>query len=162
MSRTSDFQVLKYDFYGILTLFLKFDKDNKLVSVDFDFDSEEVSKPEGENHLKVLRFLDNYKMSNFRSLFEILKTDKLTNFQHNIYKKLSEVGFGLTISYDKLGELAGYPKSARGVGQAMAKNPWPILIPCHRVVAKNGLGSYFSGLEIKKSLLKFEGFLKFS
>lgn len=156
MTKTSELKILKYDFYGILTLFLKFDEMHKLVSVDFDSDCKAVLKHESKNHLRVLRFLDNYKKYVFLDLFDILKTDKLTDFQHNIYSKLSGIKYGLTISYSKLGELAGYPKSARGVGQAMAKNPWPILVPCHRVLAKNGVGGYSSGLEIKRRLLRFE------
>lgn len=157
MTGISEFKTLKYDFYGFLTLFLKFDKSHKLVSVNFTSDSETILETESENHRRIVYFLDNYKKSAFLEFFDILKVDALTNFQRDIYGKLSGIKPGLTVSYSELGELGGHPGSARGVGQAMAKNPWPVLVPCHRVLSKNGLGGYSSGLGIKKQLLKFEG-----
>jgi methylated-DNA-[protein]-cysteine S-methyltransferase len=59
----------------------------------------------------------------------------------------------LAISYGDLGARAGDPTAARAVGEAMAANPYPIVVPCHRVVASDGLGGFGGGLEMKRWLL---------
>lgn len=70
-----------------------------------------------------------------------------------------EVGWGETVSYGELAEMAGRPRAARFVGNVMARNPIPILIPCHRVIAAGGrIGGYGpSGTETKRYLLGLEG-----
>ncbi len=74
-----------------------------------------------------------------------------------IYTVLRKIPYGTTISYSHLAELAGIPKGARTIGNAMAKNPFPILVPCHRVIRKDGtLGGFSSGIERKIFLLKLE------
>lgn len=70
------------------------------------------------------------------------------------------VGPGQTISYGRLAEVAGSPGAARAVGTAMARNPVPIVVPCHRVLAAHGkLGGYGGGLSMKEGLLRLEGAL---
>jgi methylated-DNA-[protein]-cysteine S-methyltransferase len=76
------------------------------------------------------------------------------------------VGFGETITYGSLARRAGLTHSgldlpARAVGTIMGSNPWPLIVPCHRVVASDGLGGYSggTGIEIKRWLLIFEGAL---
>ncbi len=65
---------------------------------------------------------------------------------------------GETRSYRWLAAAAGNPKAARAAGQAMARNPVPIIIPCHRVIASDGgLGGFGGGLEMKRALLGLEG-----
>jgi methylated-DNA-[protein]-cysteine S-methyltransferase len=67
------------------------------------------------------------------------------------------VGPGRTITYGQLAELAGYPGAARAVGTAMARNPVPVVVPCHRVLASGGrLGGYGGGLDKKRALLRLE------
>ena len=69
-----------------------------------------------------------------------------------------EVGFGQWISYSGLAERCGRPKAARAVGRVMSRNPWPLIVPCHRVLAKDrSLGGFSSGLEWKRYLLRLEG-----
>lgn len=63
---------------------------------------------------------------------------------------------GEVISYGELAGLLGNVRSARAVGRALAKNPYPIEVPCHRIVAKNGLGGYRWGVDKKRELLKRE------
>ncbi len=73
-----------------------------------------------------------------------------------VYKTLKEkVPFGETITYGELAKLC--KTSPRFVGLCMKRNPFPLLIPCHRVVAKGGLGGYSQGLDIKILLLRHEG-----
>lgn len=81
-------------------------------------------------------------------------------FHRRVYKALCKIPAGKTVTYAELARLAGSPGAARAVGQAMAKNPYPVKIPCHRVVASNGgLGGYSGrgGLTAKRKLLKQEG-----
>ncbi len=70
-------------------------------------------------------------------------------------KALSYLKRGELISYSQLGRMVGL--HPRAVARAMASNPYPILIPCHRVVAKEGLGGYTGGKELKRFLLSLEG-----
>ncbi len=83
------------------------------------------------------------------------------DFQRVVLQTLRRrVGPGKTISYGELAEVVGHPGAARAVGTAMARNPVPIVVPCHRVLASGGgLGGYGGGLEMKKTLLRLEGAL---
>jgi methylated-DNA-[protein]-cysteine S-methyltransferase len=84
-----------------------------------------------------------------------------TVFQQAVYQELLKVPFGSYISYQQLGEQAGYKKAARAVGQAMSVNPLMIVVPCHRVIAANNkLGGFTGGLALKKALLNHEHILK--
>ncbi|MGH2759796.1 MAG: methylated-DNA--[protein]-cysteine S-methyltransferase [Actinomycetota bacterium] len=80
-------------------------------------------------------------------------------FQRRVLQTLRQrVGPGQTISYGELAEVVGHPGAARAVGTAMARNPVPIVVPCHRVLASGGgLGGYGGGLEMKRALLRLEG-----
>ena len=74
-----------------------------------------------------------------------------------ILDALAAVPFGVTISYGALAAAAGRPRAARLAGNAMARNPLPIVIPCHRVVAAHGVGGYSPGLAHKRRLWALEG-----
>lgn len=77
-----------------------------------------------------------------------------------IYDALRAVPRGETVSYGELAARAGRPGAARAVGAAMARNPWPVVVPCHRVLAKGGALHGFSapgGLTTKRRLLAMEG-----
>jgi methylated-DNA-[protein]-cysteine S-methyltransferase len=81
-------------------------------------------------------------------------------FPRAVYETLQrEVGWGETVSYGELAEMAGRPRAARAVGNAMSRNPVPIVVPCHRVVAAGGrIGGYgLSGVPTKRFLLGLEG-----
>ena len=80
-----------------------------------------------------------------------------TKFERDIVNNLRRVEYGKVISYKKLGEVSGYKDAARAVGNVMKKNPFPIIIPCHRVVKSNGnIGGYSLGEQYKKFLLDME------
>jgi methylated-DNA-[protein]-cysteine S-methyltransferase len=69
-----------------------------------------------------------------------------------------DVPWGETVTYGELADMVGAPRAARAVGNVMAHNPVPIVIPCHRVVAAGGIGGYgVAGVETKRSLLALEG-----
>ena len=79
-------------------------------------------------------------------------------FQRRVLEVLErEVGFGETITYGELAALAGKPTAARAVGTAMNRNPLPIFVPCHRVLASTGIGGFGPGVSIKRRLLAHEG-----
>jgi methylated-DNA-[protein]-cysteine S-methyltransferase len=81
-------------------------------------------------------------------------------FRHAVLEKLREVPRGQTVSYGELAARAGNPKAARAVGTACARNPIPIVVPCHRVLPGTGrLGNYGGGAERKRVLLELEGAL---
>ncbi|WP_457553194.1 methylated-DNA--[protein]-cysteine S-methyltransferase [Desulfobacula sp.] len=80
-----------------------------------------------------------------------------TNFQKRVWQELVKIPYGETISYGELAKRIGNPNASRAVGLANGKNPISIIIPCHRVIGKNGsLTGYGGGLEVKKNLLELE------
>ncbi|MEW6757857.1 MAG: methylated-DNA--[protein]-cysteine S-methyltransferase [Acidobacteriota bacterium] len=79
-----------------------------------------------------------------------------TEFQARVWEALRRVPAGQVLSYADLAEWAGSPGAARAAGSACGANRIPILIPCHRAVAKGGLGGFGGGLAVKKQLLRLE------
>lgn len=81
----------------------------------------------------------------------------LGGFKRRVYSALLSIPAGETVSYGELAEKAGYPRAARAVGNAMAANPVPVVIPCHRVVRGDGsLGNYGNDRRWKPLLLRHE------
>ena len=82
---------------------------------------------------------------------------KITLFQKKVYKAISGIPFGETRSYQWVARKIGRPKAARAIGNALKKNPYPVAIPCHQVIRKDGsLGGYIFGKKLKKELLDWE------
>jgi len=80
------------------------------------------------------------------------------NIDKKIYKKLLEVPKGKITTYGELAKAVGLKNGQRAVGKIMNKNPYPVIIPCHRVVKSNGkIGGYAYGEEIKSDMLTREG-----
>ena len=81
-----------------------------------------------------------------------------TEFQRKAWQAMRKIPFGETISYGEQARKVGKPKAYRAVGSANGKNPIPIIVPCHRVLASDGsLGGYSLGLSMKRRLLALEG-----
>ena len=78
-------------------------------------------------------------------------------FQLRCWEVLRKIPPGELIAYGELAELAGSARAARAVGSAMRRNPVPLFVPCHRVVASNGPGGFGAGLAVKERLLRLEG-----
>ncbi len=92
-----------------------------------------------------------------RETFDIPLNPIGTDFQLSVWNELKKIPYGETISYQELAEKIGDKKKARAVGNANGKNPIPIIIPCHRVIRKNGdLGGFGGGIKIKRKLLELE------
>jgi len=79
---------------------------------------------------------------------------ELTDFQWNVLKETMNIPLGETRSYKWVAKNIGCPKAVRAVGQALKRNPYPVIIPCHRVIRQDGtLGGYAGGPSDKKARL---------
>ncbi|HUF53487.1 MAG TPA: MGMT family protein [Dehalococcoidia bacterium] len=82
----------------------------------------------------------------------------ITPFRRQVLEECARIPAGEVRSYGWLAEKVGRPRSARAVGRVMATNPWPLFVPCHRVVGSDGsLHGYGGGLPMKEALLRAEG-----
>lgn len=100
--------------------------------------------------------LDNYFIGKIKD-FDLPLEPRGTEFQQKVWKALQSIAYGETCSYAEIAKQIGKPKAYRAVGMANNKNPISIIIPCHRVIGKNGkLVGYGGGLEVKKHLLDME------
>ena len=109
----------------------------------------------------VRRELDEY-FEGTRHVFSVPIDWRLSRgFRREVLARLhAEVPFGATVSYGELAQRVGNPMASRAVGTAMATNPIPIVVPCHRVLRTGGaLGGYGGGLDVKEYLLRLEGAL---
>lgn len=85
-----------------------------------------------------------------------LDLSRCSEFRKRIYEVVQAVPRGETMTYGEIADAANRPGAGRAVGQTMAHNPFAILVPCHRVIAKNGLGGFAWGLELKEKLQRLE------
>lgn len=100
--------------------------------------------------------LDEY-FSGKRTQFDLPIAAKGTAFQMQVWQALTTIPYGETWSYQELANAIGNPKAVRAVGLANGKNPVSIVVPCHRVIGKNGkLTGYAGGIERKRWLLERE------
>lgn len=89
--------------------------------------------------------------------FDVALAPQGSAFDTRVWKALCAIPYGQTVTYTEIARATGIPHGARAVGQANGRNPIPIIIPCHRVVAAGGkLGGYGGGLPIKRRLLELE------
>lgn len=103
------------------------------------------------------RQLEEY-FSGQRQTFSLPLHPEGSDFQRRVWLALQDIPYGTSISYRDLAARVGTPRGFQAVGQANGRNPLPIFIPCHRVIAANGsLGGYSSGLGYKRFLLELEG-----
>ncbi|MNQ62441.1 Methylated-DNA--protein-cysteine methyltransferase [compost metagenome] len=103
------------------------------------------------------RQLDLYFQGRLKR-FELRLAPRGTTFQQEVWQALQGIPYGQTTSYSELAERIGKPKSVRAVGTANGANPIAIVIPCHRVIGRDGsLTGYAGGLSRKAQLLKLEG-----
>lgn len=92
-----------------------------------------------------------------RQYFEVPVSLAGTEFQRKVWESLKKIPYGKTRSYGEIASDIGNPKAARAVGMANNRNPVMILVPCHRVIGKDGsLVGYGGGLEVKRFLLNLE------
>jgi methylated-DNA-[protein]-cysteine S-methyltransferase len=121
-----------------------------------------LSRHDGQSHddmallcLKIQEFLRGGAVE-----FSLKEMDMsaCSAFQRDVYMQTRRIPRGRVMSYGHLAEAIGILKGARAVGTALARNPFPLVIPCHRVVRTAGeLGGFGGGLKLKKTLLEMEG-----
>ncbi len=106
---------------------------------NFRKELEEYFRGRGDNFTQKIKFL------------------KGTDFEEKVWLCLKKVPFGETRTYKWVAESIGSPTATRAVGQALSKNPIPIVLPCHRIIESDGsIGGYSSGINIKRRLLELE------
>jgi methylated-DNA-[protein]-cysteine S-methyltransferase len=91
-----------------------------------------------------------------------LDLEGYTDFQRSVYQAVLRIPYGTVKSYAEVAAQINHPKASRGIGSAMARNPLPIIIPCHRVIGSSGTLTGYSGpggLGMKHDLLRMEGVL---
>ena len=91
-----------------------------------------------------------------RKNFTIQYRLPFTGFRLEVFQEMIKIPYGECISYSYLAKKVGNPKAYRAVGTSCGKNPLPLVVPCHRVLSKSGLGGFTGGLDIKKFLLELE------
>ncbi len=132
-------------------------KDEVVLRVTFD-DSPLYENVQSETARDLKKDLERYfkgETVDF-SKYDVDLSD-LSVFSRMVLEEVRSIPYGKTLTY---GELAKrLDTSPRAIGMALKSNPTPLIVPCHRVVAKDGLGGFSSGLEIKRALLKLEGVL---
>ncbi len=79
-----------------------------------------------------------------------------TKFQTSVWKEISKIKYGQTISYSELAARVGKPRAFRAAANACGQNPVSVIIPCHRVVASNSIGGFGGDITLKKILLRLE------
>lgn len=130
----------------------------KLTNISFTFpicykDATEKETPLlQEAFVQIKEYLEGTRM-----VFDLPIQINGTEFQKNVWKIVAEIPYGTTLSYGEIAKKINIPKGARAVGMAVNKNPLLLLIPCHRVLGKNGdLIGYAGGIDRKKQLLNIE------
>jgi methylated-DNA-[protein]-cysteine S-methyltransferase len=105
--------------------------------------------------------LSRYAAGDFPKTEEILSLpfawERVSSFDRRILEAAARITAGETATYGQIAARAGKPGAARAAGGALGRNPWPVLLPCHRVVGADGdLTGFGKGLPAKKALLAFE------
>jgi methylated-DNA-[protein]-cysteine S-methyltransferase len=136
------------DEYGLSYISFMKGKHRITPEIDWREDQHFFSEP--------IRQLDLYFQGRLKQ-FTLKLAPQGTPFQLDVLRALQEVPYGETISYGELAKRIGRPNASRAVGGANARNPLPIVIPCHRVIGSDGnLVGFGGGLDIKKKLLDLE------
>lgn len=148
---------LRFDIAGFGT-FCAVEENGTLTGLLLGSAAETCSQPQGETALlkKTETELREY-FAGRRKNFDLPINPVGTVFQKKTWKILREIPYGTAISYAELARRIGQPKACRAVGNANGRNPLPIIIPCHRVIASDGsLGGYGGGTALKQKLLDLE------
>ncbi len=134
-------------------------QDNKLISLELlksQFPKSNPCLQQTKLEKKLKQELTEY-FEQKRKTFTIPIKLIGTPFQKRVWQELLNIPYGTTVSYQEIATRIGNPKASRAVGQANNKNPIIIIVPCHRVIGKNGkLIGYAEGLDIKEELLTLE------
>jgi O-6-methylguanine DNA methyltransferase len=132
----------------------QFLRDNAFQAISNKFASAELQE---DNTLPIVLDLISYMNGQKVDFNYPLDLPSISQFQQDIRQATRSIPYGQTRSYSQIAQDAGHPGAYRAVGQVMACNPVPIVIPCHRVVASDGsLHGFRGGLEMKQRLIQME------
>ncbi len=147
-----DHQILYYR-HGLLALRIKL-QGKYVIEIEFiDPNDPQIDVSHSHPYLKKV---DEYVRGKSKNL-DLPYLIQTTEFKNKVYEATRQIPSGKTASYGEIAALAGSPKAARAVGAAMASNPLPLIIPCHRVLGSTGkLTGFGGGLHIKEMLLELE------
>lgn len=126
--------------------------------IAFLTEAESTIKSQGSHPVlqEAARQIQAYFAGEIRA-FELPLDLEGTEFQRRVWQALRAIPYAETITYQDLAKCIGQPKASRAVGSANGRNPLPIVIPCHRVIATGGgLGGYSCGIAYKRMLLELE------
>ncbi|MEB8341275.1 methylated-DNA--[protein]-cysteine S-methyltransferase [Streptomyces endophyticus] len=123
--------------------------------------TELVEAPDSPLLAEAIRQLAEYFAGRRRAFDVPLDWSLITGFNREVLRELfAGVPFGAVVGYGDLAHRVGQPGAAQAVGMAMGSNPLPVVVPCHRVVERDGgIGGFGGGLETKRKLLALEGVL---
>ena len=150
-----------YDIYEcpLGTLYLVFS--GKLLSEVSFSKPDNISFKKGAAPQSFINDLNSYFNGSDKGFNQKVKFLEGTEFEKDVWKALHKIPFGETRTYKWIAETVGRPGASRAVGQALSKNPVPIVIPCHRVIESDGsIGGFSSGVNTKIRLLEMEHYAK--
>lgn len=134
------------------------EQDSKLTNIFFETDPSPVDATERETQpiREAHRQIALYLAGDLRE-FSLPLAPQGTQFLRAVWDQLRAVAYGQTATYSQIAERAGNPRAVRAVGLACARNPLPLVIPCHRILGSSGkLTGYRGGLALKQRLLEME------
>ena len=139
--------------FGVLKI--GYNEENYIVLIKNTVYIDEKNEPNYITNLVYNQIIEY--LTGQRKIFSFNYKLEGTDFQKKVWKKLCEIPYGQTKTYSQIAEEIKNPKAVRAVGMANNKNPLCIVVPCHRVIGKNGkLIGYAGGIDMKKSLLDIE------
>ncbi|WP_420033066.1 methylated-DNA--[protein]-cysteine S-methyltransferase [Streptomyces sp. cg28] len=136
-------------------------RDRALDRIGSRFGTEPVEAPDSPLLAEAIRQLAEYFAGRRRDFDVPLDWSLIAGFNREVLRELaSGVSYGAVVGYGDLARRVGQPAAAQAVGAAMGANPLPVVVPCHRVVERDGgIGGFGGGLETKRKLLALEGVL---
>ena len=124
---------------------------------EIGFEGERPTYPRGKAPEPFRNQLKDYFSGRLQDFHQDIVFLHGTDFEKKVWLSLREIPYGETRTYKWLAEKVGSPKGSRAVGQALSRNPVPIVLPCHRVIESDGsIGGYSGGVNIKRRLLDLE------
>ncbi len=153
---------LKYDFLQQLFILLN-SSQTKILRIYFSKPADSVLNKKKNHSIKLIIKIQSIIESTLNGKnkcnnFKLFDFSCLTEFEKKVlFILFDNVNFGDIITYKKLAELSGCSEGARAIGNVMAKNPFPIIFPCHRVIKSNGsFGNFQFSTLLKRQLLDYE------
>ncbi|NEB78197.1 methylated-DNA--[protein]-cysteine S-methyltransferase [Streptomyces sp. SID14478] len=136
-------------------------RDKALGRLASRFGAEPVPAPDAPLLAEARRQLEDYFAGRRRDFDLPLDWSLIAGFNREVLRELAAgVPYGAVVGYGDLASRVGQPGAAQAVGAAMGANPLPVVVPCHRVVERDGgIGGFGGGLEAKRKLLALEGVL---